>query len=80
MINTIVQTYLWAFQEGETQSRALSDIDKKNLDDLILICVELLMGLRIWESSVLNPLNFMALFLLEYGLKKRPTNNSLRIW
>lgn len=76
LVNTIIQTYLWA--HGNTEN--LSDIDKINLDDLIIISVELLFEINQYEWSVLNPMNFMAISILEYGLKKSPTNGSIRIW
>jgi hypothetical protein len=76
LVNTIIQTYLWA--HGNTEH--LSDIDKINLDDLIIISVELLFEINQYEWSVLNPMNFMAISILEYGLKKSPTNGSIRIW
>lgn len=74
VINTIVQTYLWAFYDvkkvengTEPTERPLTDIDKQNLDDLIIISVEILMGFNQWDNSILQPCNYMALILLEYG-------------
>lgn len=46
---------------------------------MIIIAVELLMEIKVWEGSVLNPVNFMSISLLEYGLRKSPNNNTLRL-
>jgi hypothetical protein len=45
----------------------------------VIIAVELLLEIKVWEASILNPINFMTISLLEYGLKKSPNNNTLRL-
>ena len=78
---------MWAFYDVkkvenafEPCQRVLSDVDRQNLDDLIIISVEILMGFNSWDNSVLNPSNYMAYILLEYGLKKSPNNNDFKLW
>jgi hypothetical protein len=58
----------------------MSDIDRNNLDDLIIIASELLYEIKIYEWSVLNPVNYMMISMLELAVSKSPNNNSLRIW
>jgi hypothetical protein len=65
LVNTIMQTYLWAQNKPEEE---LIDIDRANLDDIMLIAVEILHGIKIYEQSVLNPINFMKISILEYAL------------
>lgn len=76
LVNTITQTYLWAFGNSDK----LSDNDKSNLDDLIIIAAELLYSIKIYEWSVLNSINFILISLLELAVSKSPQNNTLRIW
>jgi hypothetical protein len=64
IVNSMTQTYLWGYAIREQ----LSDNDKCNLADLIIVCCELLYSIRIYDWSVLNPVNFMMLNLLELGL------------
>lgn len=54
--------------------------DKRNLDDLIIISVEILYTLKIYDWSVLNPINFQMIILLEMGLANSQSNNSIRLW
>jgi hypothetical protein len=58
----------------------LTDVDKDNLDDLVIVSIELLNEIKAFEPSVLNPINFMMLSILEYALKKSNNNNTLRLW
>jgi hypothetical protein len=76
LVNSIMQTYLWA--HGSTE--ALTDNDRNNLDDLIVLASELLYDIKIYEWSVLNPVNFMIISMLELAVTKSPANVSLRIW
>ncbi len=67
---------MWAFGNSDK----LSDNDKSNLDDLIIIAAELLYSIKIYEWSVLNSINFILISLLELAVSKSPQNNTLRIW
>lgn len=64
LVNSIMQTYLWAHDSGES----ISDNDRNNLDDLIIIASELLYDIKIYEWSVLNPVNFMMTSMLELAI------------
>ena len=75
LVNTIMQTYLWA----QNKQADLTDVDKENLDDLIIVAAELLYEIKVYEWSVLNPVNFILICIVEYAIKLSPNNNSLRI-
>jgi hypothetical protein len=64
LVNSIMQTYLWAHGSGE----ALGDNDRNNLDDLIIVASELLYDIKIYEWCVLNPVNFMLISMLELAV------------
>lgn len=36
----------------------LSDLDKKNAEDMVLIAIECLYEVKLYDFSVLNPINF----------------------
>lgn len=55
-------------------------MDKDNLDDIVIVAVELLNEIKVFDASVLNPINFIMLSVLEYALKKSNNNNTLRLW
>lgn len=75
LINTIMQTYLW----GQAQDSLLTDVDKLILDDIIIIAAELLYEIKQFEWSMLNPINFILISMVEYAIKKSPQNNNLRL-
>jgi hypothetical protein len=58
----------------------LTDLDTRNLDDLLVIAVELLHDLKSFDSTVFNPILFMQLSLLEFGLTKSPHNKTFNAW
>jgi hypothetical protein len=64
IVNRLTQTYLWGFALKDQ----LPDNDKCNLADLVIVACELLYTIRIYDWSVLNPVNFMMLNLLELAL------------
>lgn len=76
LVNTIVQTYLWAHGNPD----ALTENDKLNLDDVIVVAAELLYEVNIYEWSVLNPINFMLISILELALGRSPSSSTLRVW
>jgi len=74
LVNTIMQTYLWAMHKAD-----LTEVDKSNLDDVIIVAAELLLEIKVWDFSHLNPVTFMLITILEYAIKKSGANNSLRL-
>lgn len=76
-VNSIFQTYLHGYSHSESE---LTDIDLKNFEDLIIIAVEVLNDVKQYEPSVLNPINFMQIMILEFALKKSPLNKTFTAW
>lgn len=77
VVNYIIQTYL---QGHSLKEEELTDNDLNNLDDSIIIAVELLNEIKLYDLSVLNPINFMIISLLEFALKKSPQNKTFSAW
>lgn len=46
----------------------------------MVVGAELLYEVNIYEWSVLNPVNFSLISMLEMALTKSPNNNSLKVW
>ena len=78
IVNTIMQTYLWAM--APIKAKDLTKVDKDNLDDVIIVAIELLHEIKEYDASVLNPINFMMMFILEEAMEKSKVNNTLRLW
>ena len=47
---------------------------------MIIICCEILYSMKIYDWSVLNPINFMMMTLLDKGIANSPDNSSLKLW
>lgn len=76
LVNSIMQTYLWS----NGKMLELNDVDKKSMDDIAIIAAEIMNGIKIYEWSILNPINYILLTILELAVKKSPKNVSLRFW
>jgi len=46
----------------------------------VVIAVELLNEVRLYDPSVFNPVNFMQIALLEYALRRSPQNKTFSAW
>ena len=69
------------YVHGHAQNEAdLQELDYKNLDDILIIAVELLQDINVYDQSVFNPFSFMQLSLLEFGLIKNPQNKTFYAW
>lgn len=77
LINNLFILFVFghAYQEGE-----MTDLDLRNLDDLIVIGVEILHETKLFDQTVLNPVNFIQLTLLDYALQKSPGNKTFLFW
>ena len=48
---------------------------------MIIIVIELLHEIKEYDQSVLNPINFMMIFILEEVIENHSkVNNTLRLW
>lgn len=50
------------------------------MDDLLIIAAELLNEVKVYDQSVLNPVNTIQMCILEYGLKRSPQNKAFVAW
>ena len=69
LVNQMFNLYIHGHAHKEED---LTDLDHRNLEDLLTIAVEILNETKWFDPSMLNPINFMQLSLLEFGLQKNP--------
>ena len=50
------------------------------MDDIIIVAIELLHDIKVYERSVLNPINFIMISILEHALERSDANVTLRVW
>jgi hypothetical protein len=55
----------------------MTDIDILNSEDILIIASSIVMQIKMYDGTVLNPHNFTAICMLEHGLLYFP--ESLRI-
>ena len=61
--------YLHGFAQNDNE---LIKNDYKNLEEIVIIATELLYSIKQYDWTVLNPINFMMISLLEYALVRAP--------
>lgn len=50
----------------------LTDLDCKNAEDVAIIALECLYEIKIYDFSVLNPINFVIISMCEFALQYFP--------
>jgi hypothetical protein len=58
----------------------LNALDKVNAEDLILIAVDLLAEAKIYDETVLNPINYQMLVILEHAIAYFPNSERIKSW
>ena len=77
IVNSLLILFVYGHAHNENE---LTDLDLKNLDDMLIIGVEILHQAKLFDPSVLNPINYMMLTLLAYGLSKSPNHPTFLAW
>ena len=55
-----------------TINETLSDLDRKNAEDMVLISLECLYEVKLYDFTVLNPINFQIISMCEFALQYFP--------
>ena len=58
----------------------MSDLDRKNSEDMVLIAIECLYEIKIYEFSVFNPVNFQIIAMCQFALQYFPESIPLYMW
>ena len=76
VVSEIFETYLQAMAHSQTE---ISQIDKQNFEDIIVIAYLILKESNLYDFSVLHPLNFYAIVMLEIAKKNNPLNRDFNL-
>lgn len=55
-------------------------MDRKNAEDILIIAVETLYEVKLYDFTVLNPVNFMMICMLEHSLQYYPESVRICSW
>jgi hypothetical protein len=58
----------------------LNSLDKINAEDCVIIAVELLHESQMYDPTVLNPINFIMVSILEHTLPYFPGSTRINSW
>lgn len=76
-MTTIFTLYVHGFAHKEEE---LTEFDNRSLEDLLTIAIEIMNDVKQYDPSVLNPITFMQLSLVNYGLERNPSNKTFLFW
>ncbi len=77
LVNQIFNLYVQCYAQKEEE---LTAHDLRSFEDLLVIAVEVMNDVKVFDQSVLNPFNFIQLQLTQFGLAKSPESKSLLAW
>ena len=58
----------------------MSEEDKKNAEDMVIIAVELLYEVKIYDYTVFNPINFIIICMCEHAIQYFPESVRISQW
>ena len=61
-------------------NEAMTELDRKNAEDILIIAVETLYEVKLYDFTVLNPVNFMMICMLEHSLQYYPESVRVCSW
>ena len=61
-------------------AEAITELDRKNAEDILIIAVETLYEVKLYDFTVLNPINFMMICMLEHSLQYYPESVRICSW
>ena len=58
----------------------MTELDENNSEDLLIIAIETLYEVKLYDFSVLNPVNFQIILMCQHGLPYYPESTRLYYW
>ena len=58
----------------------LTDLDRKNAEDMVIIAIECLYEVKMYDFSVFNPINFQIITMCEHALQYYPESVAIHAW
>lgn len=62
-----------------TKENDLTPVDKQNFEDVLVIAYQLLTESKMYDFTVINPINFYAIVMMEYGYSQNPQNRDFQL-
>ena len=58
----------------------LTDLDRKNAEDMVIIAIECLYEVKVYDFTVFNPINFQIITMCEFALPYFPESIPIYMW
>ena len=58
----------------------MSELDETNAEDLLIIAIEILYEVKMYDFTILNPINFQMICMIQHGLPYYPDSTRLFYW
>ena len=58
----------------------MSELDEANAEDMLIVAIETLYDVKLYDWNVLNPINFQMIIMCSYGLNFYPESVTLYSW
>ena len=58
----------------------MTALDKKNAEDMVIIAVECLYEIKLYDFTVFNPINFQIISMCEFALPYFPESTPIYSW
>ena len=58
----------------------LTELDKKNAEDILVIALETLYEIKLYDWTTLNPVNMILVTMLEHAVQYYPQSIRVRSW
>ena len=68
------------YNKPKKKEDELNVVDLKNAEDILLIAIELQYETKLYDWSILNPINFNMISMLEFGCKYFPESEKIANW
>ena len=66
--------------QHQSPNEAMTELDRKNAEDILIIAVSTLYEIKMYDYTVLNPVNFMMICMLEHSLQYYPESVRICSW
>ena len=63
-----------------SQRNKMTELDEQNAHDILVIAIETLYEVKMYDFSVLNPVNFQMIIMCEHGLNYYPESVPMYSW
>ena len=58
----------------------MTELDEQNAHDVLIVAIETLYEVKMYDFSVLNPVNFQMIIMCEHGINYYPESVPIYAW